>query len=137
MSALEYPATFTTGCDGRTLVEFEDLPNVATDGADLREAIAEAMDALGSDLSIRMSLGEDIPAPSALKTGQLLVPVPLWLAPKIALHLAMRDERINNSDWKSGTPPDPQARVTADQKLIAFSFNSLRGLYTKSTPCAR
>ena len=98
MSALEYPATFTTGCDGRTLVEFVDLPNVATDGADLREAIAEAMDALGSDLSIRMSLGEDIPAPSALKTGQRLVPVPLWLAPKIALHLAMRDERINNSE---------------------------------------
>ena len=27
-----------------------------------------------------------------------LVPVPLWLAPKLALYLAMRDQRVNNSE---------------------------------------
>jgi antitoxin HicB len=98
MSAFVYPARFTTGGDGRVLVEFVDLPRVATDGKDDREAISEAMDALGSDLSIRLTRREEIPTPSVAKRGQRLVPVPLWLAPKLALYLAMRDEQVNNSE---------------------------------------
>ncbi len=98
MSAFTYPARFTSGRDGRTLVEFIDLPRVATDGKDDLEAMEEAIDALGSDLSIRLSRREDIPEPSALKRGQRLVPVPLWLAPKLALYLAMRDQQVNNSE---------------------------------------
>lgn len=97
MSAFAYPARFTAGGDGRVLVEFVDLPRVATDGKDDQEAIEEAMDALGSDLSIRLSRREEIPTPSAAKRGQRLVPVPLWLAPKLALYLAMRDQQVNNS----------------------------------------
>ena len=56
------------------------------------------MDALGSDLSIRLSRKEEITAPSVPKRGQRLVPVPLWPAPKLALHLAMRDQRLRSSD---------------------------------------
>jgi hypothetical protein len=56
------------------------------------------MDALGSDLSIRLSRREEIPVPSPAKRGLRLVPVPLWLAPKLALHLAMRSRQVNNSD---------------------------------------
>jgi antitoxin HicB len=80
------------------MVEFVDLPRVATDGKDAREAMEEAIDALGSELSIRLSLREPIPVPSAAKRGQRLVPVPLWLAPKLALFIAMRDQQVNNSD---------------------------------------
>lgn len=98
MSLFSYPAKFTAGSDGRVLVEFVDLPRVATDGQDEREAREEAMDALGSDLSIRLSRREEIPTPSAPRRGQHLVPVPLWLAPKLALYLAMRDQRVNNSE---------------------------------------
>src|ERR1700686_5517403 len=98
MSAFTYPAKFSTGSDGRVLVEFVDLPRVATDGKNLAEAMEEAIDALGSDLSIRLSRREDIPAPSAVKRGQRLVPVPLWLAPKLALYLAMREQRLNNCE---------------------------------------
>jgi antitoxin HicB len=98
MSALTYPARFTPGKDGRVLVEFIDLPRVSTDGKDDVEAMEEAIDALGSDLSIRLSRKEDIPAPSAGKRGQRLVPVPLWLAPKLALHLAMSDQQVSNSE---------------------------------------
>jgi antitoxin HicB len=79
-------------------VEFVDLPRVATDGKDPREAMDEAMDALGSDLSIRLSRREEIPTPSAAKRGQRLVSVPLWLAPKLALYTAMRDQGVNNSE---------------------------------------
>ncbi len=98
MSMLSYPAKFTTGKDGRVLVEFVDLPRVATDGEDEREALEEAIDALGSDLSIRLSRREDIPTPSPLKRGQRQVPVPLWLAPKLALYLAMREQGVSNSE---------------------------------------
>jgi antitoxin HicB len=86
------------GGDGRILVEFIDLPRVATDGQDDREAMEEAIDALGSDLSIRLSRREEIPAPSAVKRGQRLAPAPLWLAPKLALYLAMREQQVNNSE---------------------------------------
>src|ERR1035437_7867638 len=108
MSAFAYPAKLTAGGDGRILVEFVDLPRVATDGKDAREAWEEAMDALGSDLSIRLSRREEIPVPSIAKRGHRLgpgprllspqVPVPLWLAPKLALYLAMRDRQVNNSE---------------------------------------
>ena len=98
MSQFSYPAKFTTGSEGRVLVEFVDLPRVATDGKDEREAVEEAMDALGSDLSIRLSRREEIPAASPAKRGQRLIPVPLWLAPKLALYLAMRDQRVSNSE---------------------------------------
>src|ERR1035437_3892731 len=98
MSAFTYPAKFSTGSDGRVLVEFVDLARVATDGKDLQEAFAEAIDALGSDLSIRLSRHEEIPTPSIAKRGHRLVPVPLWLAPKLALYLAMRDRQVNNSE---------------------------------------
>ncbi|HEV2444843.1 MAG TPA: type II toxin-antitoxin system HicB family antitoxin [Candidatus Sulfopaludibacter sp.] len=98
MFAFTYPAKFTAGSDGRVLVEFLDLPRVATDGKDEREAFEEAMDALGSDLSIRLSRREEIPPPSTAMRGYRLVPVPLWLAPKLALYLAMRERRVNNSE---------------------------------------
>jgi antitoxin HicB len=92
------PARLTAGRDGRVLVEFVDLPRVATDGKDRREAFEEAVDALGSDLSIRLSRREEIPVPSRAKRGHRIVPVPLWLAPKLALYVAMRDQRVNNSE---------------------------------------
>ena len=98
MSAFAYPAKFKTGSDGRILVEFVDLPRVATDGKDDREALEEAIDALGSDLSIRLSRREEIPVPSAAKRSHRLVPVPLWLAPKLALYLAMREQQVSNSE---------------------------------------
>jgi antitoxin HicB len=98
MWSLSYPAKFKACDDGRVMVEFLDLPRVATDSKDAREAMEEAIDALGSELSIRLSRREPIPAPSVARRGQRLVPVPLWLAPKLALFIAMRDQQVSNSD---------------------------------------
>lgn len=97
-SRFSYPAKFTAGGDGRLLVEFVDLPRIATDGKDESEAMEEAMDALRSDLSIRLSRRQEIPTPSNAKGGHRQVPVPLWLAPKLALYLAMRDQGVTNSE---------------------------------------
>src|SRR5258708_36775976 len=97
MSAFAYPARFTSVSDGRILVEFIDLPRVATDGKDSHDAMEEAMDALGSDLSIRLSRREETPAPSAAKRGQRLVSVPLWVPPKSALSWTRAYQPDNNS----------------------------------------
>ena len=98
MSVFAYPAKFKKVGDDRILVEFVDLPRVATDGKDDHEAFEEAMDALGSDLSIRLSRKEEIPEPSAAKRGQRMVSVPIWLAPKLALYLAIREQQVSNSE---------------------------------------
>ena len=45
MSAFTYPARFTAGRDGSTLVQFIDFPRIAIDGNDDLEAMEEAIDA--------------------------------------------------------------------------------------------
>ncbi len=96
MFYFRYPAKFTRGADGRVLVEFIDFPRAATDGKDMREAMAEAEDCLGSAISFAIVDKEDIPPPSPLRRGLRPVNVPLYLAPKLALYLAMRQAGISH-----------------------------------------
>ena len=97
MFSFTYPASFRPDEDGRLVVSFPDFPACHTDGKDLREAVEEAIDCLGSLLASRIAGKEAIPAPSGLKRGQRLVPAPLWIAGKLALYLAMREQGISNS----------------------------------------
>ena len=98
MFCFSYPATISRDEQNRFLATFPDFPRVATDGKDLREALEEASDCLGSEIAFRMADKEDIPRPSSLRRGQRLIPVPLYLAPKLALYLAVREQRLNNSE---------------------------------------
>jgi antitoxin HicB len=96
MVEISYPATFTPDEDGRPVVRFVDLREALTDGNDLVDAIEEAQDCLGSALAHRMANKEEIPYPSKAKRGQRSVPVPLWIAPKVALCWAMKESKVNN-----------------------------------------
>jgi len=98
MFAFAYPATFRPDGRGRPVVSFADFPRAHTDGKDTQEAMEEAIDCLGSVIAARIADKLDIPAPSRLKRGQRLVPVPLWIAGKLGLYLAMRELGINNSE---------------------------------------
>ena len=98
MFSFSYPATFRPDKDGRPVVSFPDFPEAHTDGKDMREAIEEAIDCLGSVIAFHIAEKKDVPAPSPLRRGQRLVPVPLWIAGKLALYLAMREKGINNSE---------------------------------------
>jgi antitoxin HicB len=64
----------------------------------MREVMEEAIDCLGSVIAHAIAEKLEIPAPSQPKRGQRLVPVPLWIAGKLALYLAMRELSINNSE---------------------------------------
>jgi antitoxin HicB len=93
---ISYPATFRTDEGRRLVVRFVDLREAMADGGDLREALQEAQDCLGSALAARLAHKEEIPYPSKPKRGQWLIAVPLWAAPKVALHWAMREAGVNN-----------------------------------------
>jgi antitoxin HicB len=97
MHSFVYPATFRPDEHGRPVVTFPDFPGCHTDGKDLREAMEEAVDLLGSVIAERVAGKTAIPSPSRVKRGQRLVPVPMWIAGKLALYLAMKERRINNS----------------------------------------
>jgi antitoxin HicB len=98
MYAFTYPASFRRDQDGRPVVGFPDFPHAHTDGKDMREAMEEAIDCLGSVLARAIAAKKDIPVPSPPRRGQRLVPVPLWIAGKLALYLAMREQGISNSE---------------------------------------
>ena len=98
MKALIYPAWFSRDEAGRFLVTFPDLPGAATDGATMEEAMEEAMDCLGSALAHRLAhrKTESVPRPGRAAKGTIMVPAPLWIVGKVALHWAMEDRNLTN-----------------------------------------
>lgn len=97
MLEISYPAVFRPDEDRRPVVDFPDFPEAHTDGRDMMEAMEEAQDCLGSVLAFRLAGKERIPYPSKAKRGQRMIPVPLWIAPKVALYWAMKERGVNNS----------------------------------------
>ena len=79
----------------RPVVSFPVLPNVHTDGQDMQGAMEEAIDCLGSHLAERIATRLDIPSPSEPLPGQQMVPVPLWIAGKLALCTALREQNMS------------------------------------------
>jgi antitoxin HicB len=99
MFTARYPADFLPEEGGHGFhVRFPDLPEALTGGSGLADTFAEASDCLAEAIAGRIVRGEDIPWPSKPKRGQHLIGIPLLLAPKLALYLAMRQGRISNSE---------------------------------------
>src|SRR5437899_11920599 len=98
MFSFSYPASFRRDSAGRRVVSFPDFPEAHTDGKDMQEATEEAIDCLGSVLAFRIAGKEAIPAPSSIRRAQHPVPVPLWIAGKLALYLAIREAGITNTE---------------------------------------
>jgi antitoxin HicB len=93
----QYPARFQRDEVGRILVSFPDFPRAHTDGKDVAEATDDAVDCLGSVIAEHIAERMDVPAPSEAKRGQRLVPVPMWIAGKLALYLAVRESGLSNA----------------------------------------
>ncbi len=94
-----YPASFVREQNGKGLfVRFPDLPEALTGGDDRNDALVQAADCLAEALAGRIRRGDSIPAPSRLKRGQYPIGVPLCLAPKLALYLAIREQGLRNTE---------------------------------------
>lgn len=92
---IAYPAKFERDEDGRVLVTLRDLPEAATDGADLEEARREAVDLLNSTLMFRMKYREDVPVPSKARKDEELVTPDAGVAMKIALYILVHREGVS------------------------------------------
>ena len=80
------------------VVTFPDVYGANTGGWSWQEALEMAEDCLSVALSIYVDKREDIPVPSPLADGQVLIPVPLLVAAKLTLYTAMRKQSITNVD---------------------------------------
>ena len=99
MFTASYPAAFVPEENGKGFhVRFQDLPEALTGGDDLKDTHAQAADCLAEAIAGRIRRGEAIPLPSNPKRGQHLIGVPLQLAPKLALYMAMREGKITGTE---------------------------------------
>jgi antitoxin HicB len=99
MFTASYAAKIVSEEDGTGYhVRFRDLPEALTGGDDFEEALQQAADCLAEAIAGRITRGDDIPRPSKPKRGERLIGVPLYLAPKLALYLAMREQGLRNTD---------------------------------------
>jgi antitoxin HicB len=99
MFTAHYPATIIPERTGKGFhVRFKEFPEALTGGDSLEDTLVEAADCLAEAIAGRISRGDDIPLPSKPKRGQHLIGVPLELAPKLALYLAMREQGLSKVD---------------------------------------
>lgn len=99
MFTATYPADVLPEDNGEGFhVRFPDLPEALTGGTDLEDTLEQASDCLAEAIAGRIARGDAIPDPSRLKRGQRAVSVPLSLAPKLALYLAMREGGVRKTD---------------------------------------
>jgi antitoxin HicB len=98
MQSFAYPANFAREQEGAFTVTFPDLPEAITSGRNMEEALVQAADCLQEALAGRIVRRDDIPKPSKPRRGQRLIRVALYLAPKLALYLAMREQKLNTSE---------------------------------------
>jgi antitoxin HicB len=98
MFTANYPAAFLPEENGKGFhVRFPDLPEALTGGDDFADTSIQAADCLAEAIAGRIVRGDEIPPPSKPKRGQHLISVPLYLAPKLALYLAMRERGLRNT----------------------------------------
>jgi antitoxin HicB len=90
-----YPYTVFQSEDGAWQVRFPDVPEALTEGDTEAEAHALATDALLAALGGLVKMKRDIPEPSAVDAGPVVV-VPMLQSAKFALYQAMREEGLNN-----------------------------------------
>ncbi len=92
-----YPVTLTRDDNGTLLVRFPDVPEAITYGDDEDSALAHAVDALETALSMYIRAKRPIPAPSTPKRGQRVVTVPALSDAKIGLYEAMREAHVGKA----------------------------------------
>ena len=77
-------------------VTFPDVYGANTGGWSWEETLEMAKDCLGIALGMYVKAREDIPTPSPLAEGQVLISVAPIVAAKLALYAAMREQGVTN-----------------------------------------
>ena len=116
----EYPAQLARGSDGRYSVTFPDLSDAITQGEDRNDAIEMATDCLAETIGARIAERGDIPVPSKRKPGQVSVVVPVHVAVKAALYVAIKQEDVSLNELARTLEGQPlQVRRLLDPGLAS------------------
>ena len=92
-----YPVTLTPE-GGGFVVTFPDVPAAITEGDDEAEALARAVDALETALSMLIDDRKELPLPSPIGRRQKSVILPPMSAAKVALYRAMREGGVGKAE---------------------------------------
>jgi antitoxin HicB len=106
-----YPATLIKDQkSGGFVVRFRDIPEAITQGEDVTDALTQGADCLEEAVAGRIRLEESIPAPSKMRKGEFLIPLPVLMAAKASLYLAVKEAGI--------TKVELAKRLKCDEKEI-------------------
>jgi antitoxin HicB len=130
----DFPACLEIDEKGRYLVQFPDLPEALTDGADEAEALTEASDCLSEALASRIVDGEEIPPPRRATQGMYMISPEPRIALKAALYTALRKHRMTIADLACRLGIMPQtatshARLMREQGRVEEAHALLASVY--------
>ena len=94
---LKYPVDLTQDGDS-VLVKFADVPEAITFGADEKEALAHAVDALETALSFYVEARRPLPAASRPRRGQHMVQPSALESAKLGLYQAMTEDGVGKAE---------------------------------------
>lgn len=94
---MQYPVKLEH-VDGVVMVTCPDIPEFATTGDDVEEALVNAVDGIETALMGYMSDRRKIPPPGRAKRGQRLVALPALAVAKLGLYEAMLAKRMRKAD---------------------------------------
>lgn len=99
MQRFAYPVALTPDLsDGGFTVTCRDIPEAITQGDDLEAAIEAAEGALEAAIEMRIADGMDIPLPGKPRKHEQLIGLPVAVAMKAAIYLAMAEQGVSKSD---------------------------------------
>ena len=101
-------------------VTFRDVPEAITGGDSWREAMEMAIDALNVAISLYVDDSRDIPIPSAMAEGEVMIPVPPLAAAKLSLYRAMREQGVSCAELGE------RLQVSEDsvRKMVDFTYRT-------------
>ena len=104
------------------VITFPDVPEAITGAWSWQEAVEMAEDCLAVALSFYVDRCEDIPTPSPLADGQVLIVVPIITAAKLTLYTAMREQDLSAQDLKAKLDMSDH---TIQTLLIPYRFSHI------------
>ena len=93
-----YPVRLEPDTNGTIRVDFPDVPEAHTFGADIDEALMHAVDALESAFVLYIEDRRDIPKPSPVKRKGHSVALPALTEAKLALYSTMRTDGVGKAE---------------------------------------
>jgi antitoxin HicB len=106
-----YPARLTPDeQDGGFVVTFRDVPEAITQGNSIKAALIEAADCLEEAMANRIAMDMPIPSPTRMGKHRYPISLPIQMAAKAALVLAIREANI--------TKVELAKRLQCDEKEV-------------------